>query len=494
MKSNYKLRMVKIFIFITLVFTIVSCFEDNSEKDPLGKACKSWFDCNVGELCINDHCLPREKHQCPKNECPKDMSCNTITNFCEAEPCTKHSDCPSIDSSKRYCDVTNNYCATHCMSDAVCGEKYICNEDGSCSLKPDENCVTKGCEADFICDEVSGLCTPKEQSGCTSKLMCEVDEKCNLETNKCEHDDMYCTAQTCPENYECDLTQNRCKSIGGDSCSSDLECDPDHCDPELKICVQCYNDNHCTEGTCNYNSKRCHTDEHCINDDDCPTGTKCISDSGIFAGMGGFTNPGQQQTSTCKEYTPCYKDTDCPEVDGKKQACKDAKEATETTDAEPGYCAKKSGNFDPSDFLEILGVCGCIEHIGCSDCPNGQECVGNKCYAEGNTPECQHDNECTELHPDETEPMICQRGNCIIDPTPRCTQESDCTRENMHNMHCDNSDGICYSCVTDTDCISNGSPNSTCNNHNCVNSSFCDGPGDCPDGEVCNANICRSLD
>ena len=483
--TNNKFRMIKYIIFLLLIVVSTGCSGEKTETVKLGADCETWFDCNEGELCIDKHCKALEKHLCPKNECPKDMACNTITQYCEAEECSTHSDCAELNGVKRFCDNRTGYCASNCFSDAACGDKYSCNNTGQCELKAEENCTTKGCSDNEKCDTVTGLCEPVVQTGCSDNQEC-YPQLCNLGTGLCEDDPMYCTGQgTCPQNHECDIPSNRCKMIGGDSCEDDLECGTEFCDPELHVCVQCLNDEHCTGGTCDLGSKRCFVEQHCQNDGECPDGTKCISENGVFSGGDGFPGmPGQENTTgTCKEYTPCYVDTDCPELDGKEQLCKDA------TEGNPGYCAKKKGNgFE--DILEGLGICD----DRFLPCPDNQVCIkqdgelAGTCYAEGNEPECTNDNECPALHPDETSPMICQRGSCTVDPTPRCSQESDCETETMHNMHCDTGEGVCYSCVTDEHC----GDGSTCSNHNCVNSSFCNGPSDCPDGMSCRANMCSA--
>ncbi len=472
---------MKYLIFMAIFMAIfISCDDNNSQKEEDKTSCNSWLDCHVGEICVDNFCKASEDHLCPENSCPLDMNCNTITQFCEAESCSKHVDC----GAGRFCD-TSGYCKTKCISDSQCGTKYECNQStGECNLKAEENCTTKGCPDDQECDTVTGLCNPKEIVGCTDDFEC-YPQICDLSNGACKDDPMYCTgAGQCPDNYECNTSSNRCEPLGGESCEADIECEGEYCDPELHVCVQCLEDSQCTEGVCDQSAKRCFVTQHCQNDGECPDGTKCISEDGVFSGGDGFPGmPGQETTTgTCQEYTACYVDTDCPEEDGEQMLCKDA------TETSPGYCAKKAGNgFE--DIIKDLGICD-DQFLPCSEgvCIKAEGELLGKCYEEGNEPECTADSECAALHPDETSPMICQRGQCMVDPTPRCTQESDCETETMHNMHCDTREGVCYSCVTDEHCDGGAS----CNDHNCVSSSFCESDGDCSNGMTCQANLCTA--
>jgi hypothetical protein len=230
--------------------------------------------------------------------------------------------------------------------------------------------------------------------------------------------------------------------------------------------------------------------------------------------MPGMGNIGGTSEGSCQEVEVCYLDADCnpegtPEADYEKYC----KRNDGTADTEPGYCAT-SNNFTQDDLFgdigSMIGICidgilpcsdggecvgdfiGHCEGGGGSDCSgmlgemtctnNGGTCVNGVCQGEVEA-ECYDNGDCADLYPDQDN-LICQRGGCMEDPTPRCPSgDSDCTEQ----MYCDPSNQICYSCVTDAHC-DNGS---VCRDHNCISSSFCTSDSDCEAGQECRANICR---
>lgn len=508
-----------IFLILATIFVFASCTDQSKQtEEPKGKQCSYYTDCKSSEICYKAECVAADSYSCKESGlCPKDLTCSQLSGKCKPVSCTNHSEC----GEGQFCN--GNVCKSTCQNELDCGIGYTCTPaTGECDLKSDVNCLTNPeiCTENQVCNTETKECVNKEDKECTNDFECDYEngQYCNTNNNKCEMDPNYCVDDNaCETNFECKA--HKCEPIGGTSCSIEEECENGlHCnngDGGTNTCVQCLEDAHCVDGTCDLSTKKCIIVQSCTDDSTCPDGTKCVMPDGMMPGLGGATGGGQ---GTCQEVEVCYIDADCnPEDTDPENFEKFCKRNQGVEDSEPGYCATKN-NFDQGDltsgFLDSLGICVDIPGVDFLKCPEGQECVDNhcsggsggncndalgigrqNCEANGGTcnadgecvgaaePECHRDSDCTDLYPDR-ENQICQRGGCVTDPTPRCPNgDSDCTDQ----MHCDSSDQICYSCVVDNNC-GNGS---VCRDHNCVNSSFCTDDSDCSDGMVCRANICR---
>ncbi len=474
-------------IFLSLFF--IGC-GDSATKEEEGAKCTHFVECKDNEICVSNHCKLIDDSICTiDSECPTDTICHPLDQTCQPKECSSHNQC----GIGQFC-VVYGYCKSTCLSNDDCGNGYTCNfETGSCDSEDPQGCENVTCDEGYVCDPITSECIPNNNLGCQTNIECEACELCVIPDGErygqCEEDPNYCANDNdCPENYKC-KSNNRCEPIGGEECTiGGTECSAtgEYCNPDTHTCVQCLENAHCTTGECNLQSKTCVVPLSCESDSNCPEGLKCIMDDGMIPGMGG------SGTGTCKEVVACYTDDDCTE-DG--QMCKIDEGATQ------GYCAAEV-NFG---FGELLGFCipGVLD-CGSGECVDfkceggtggscnagnpfdmctiqGGQCVNGQCV-NASEPECNNNSDC-EPRGDN---LVCQGGQCIEDPTPRCSTEAECETETMH-MHCDMSDGICYSCVTDSHCPSN----STCRNHNCVNSSFCTRDSDCPSGQHCISNLCE---
>jgi len=371
------------------------------------------------------------------------------------------------------------------------------------------------CTENEICNVETKQCVSKADDGCASDWECDVEagEICNIiegQTNVCIMDPNRCeTVEDCPQpttDYKCN-SQHKCELVVRQDCTDDVECNGDLCDPSDGKCVQCYEDSHCTGSSCG-EDRTCVVVRTCTDDSTCPTGTKCVMPDGMMPGMGGIGGSGE---GTCKEVDICYIDADCNPEGTSEDDIRYCKTETDAAEGSEGYCATEN-NFDQDDLFGDIGsmIGFCLDPI--LPCSNGGECVDFKCEGGGGSDcsgmlgemtctnnggtcidgvcqgeveaECSRDSDCDELYPDG-ENLICQRGGCMEDPTPRCTTDAECNTETMH-MFCDTSENICYSCVNDSHC-DNGA---TCRDHNCVNSSFCTSDSDCGGGR-CVANVCE---
>jgi len=484
-----------VFFILTALFMVVGCENtaSDTEDDHKGKACSYYAECKGIEICLKGECVPSDSYDCTANNdiCPKDLVCSHVSGKCKPVECSNHSEC----AAGQFCN--GSFCKTECKYNSECGENYLCDlETGECKVNEDINCLDHPnlCTENEVCNTETKKCIPKVDKECMNDFECDHEhgQYCNTVTNKCEDDPDYCEDDTtCDTNFECKA--HHCEPIGGAGCAIDEECDNglrcNNGEGGTNTCVQCIEDSDCVDSTCDLTSKKCIVTQSCTDDSTCPEGTKCVMSDGMMPGMpsGGGDLPGGSEGS-CQEVEVCYVDADCnpdgvAEEDYEK-FCKDAKAATETEPAETGYCATKN-NFDASSFLDILGLCNDDDSVPFlyKPCPEGQSCVNYQCYAAGSEPECSNDSECATLYP-ERENQICERGGCIEDPTPRCPNgETDCSDQ----MHCDTSEQVCYSCVTDAHC----GDNSVCRDHNCVNSSFCEDDSDCQSGMTCRANVCR---
>ncbi len=271
---------------------------------------------------------------------------------------------------------------------------------------------------------------------------------CNLTSRECEDDDDLCV--------DCDECNNgTCE----DSCEGT---DTPICDTETNQCVECIEDEDCTDPDkpwCIDNAcKQCKTDADCVDNspkEKCDTDrnrcVECISDGDCAPGEICVRN-------RCAE--SCEDDEDC-EVG---QVC------------QAGVCLEScvsDGDCEPGQVCED-GVCveACTDN---GDCPPGEICAEGRCQGDDGTcsPPCEGCD-------------VCDDGSCVSSCSACETCEGTSCVDNCEG--CQSCKGS--SCVDDN---SNCPSNQVCNNGTCVpESGTCDPPCSTENCEVCNDGTCES--
>jgi hypothetical protein len=244
-------------------------------KNPNTVTCDDDSDCKEGWICNADLGL------CEKNQEPKGSECTGGENdpACfDASPCTLDG-CDGKGSCYhiRYCEDQGLVCcANSCSGDPTREDPTCCvdtssdiNNCGGCGITCtvdsakhvagvdcDGGCVITSCEANW------DNCDNQYSTGCETDLLptashCgDCDTSCPPATPACSGGNCICTLDG---------------SV--DSCSS-LAATP-HCDTSSGDCVECTEDNHCSD------SNPCTTNEHCESNtcqrDTVSGGTECGS-------------------------------------------------------------------------------------------------------------------------------------------------------------------------------------------------------------------------
>jgi hypothetical protein len=320
-------------------------------------SCSKWSECqpcerdaNCGSAKYCDPCV----HMCYEQRDLCDpctpMQCDPVAGTCEESG----NQCAEAGACIEYVDG-GAYCARACMNDYGCPLNYKCREipgfpqkqcipeTGSCEnlteCETDADCQDQG--YGFICNEALHICAPGciEDESCPGDLICSgfhCTEACDPINNPC------------PEGFECDPEDGRCKKPG--SCFDWRDCEePEtYCDPE---------DNMCKPG--------------CLTDVDCKTASKvcenmaCVRKACEAAWSCGF---GQvcQVDEAAEDFGDCYEPEGpyCDECDGNDMdSC-----GTEN------LCV----SFQDPDTGEDLGafcLVACDLDDELNKCPQGYECA-----------------------------------------------------------------------------------------------------------------------
>lgn len=163
-----------------------------------------------------------------------------------------------------------------CSGAAPCADGLVC-ADGSCVTACTEGSCTTGlcdtfsglcvecrdsvdCGANRVCNTFTHLCTEPQQ-GCTSDGDCDGDTRCDTIKGSC----VDCLDNLdCPDGSACDQLTRTCEAQQG--CVNDGDCAGAVCDPDSRVCVECFVGAHCPSGQCDSVSHTCLT--ACDDDDD----------------------------------------------------------------------------------------------------------------------------------------------------------------------------------------------------------------------------------
>ncbi|XP_043229155.1 multiple epidermal growth factor-like domains protein 11 [Amphibalanus amphitrite] len=247
--------------------------------------CSQWKPCAAGQFCDHGHCKSPGKtgdscwlsFQCQSHicwqglcaDCAHHSDCRNAGEFCEkgqcksllgyGEKCSENSQCAS-----RICDSITGQCVD-CRNSLTCPDNSFCSTGFKCVRKgmfkdactSDSQCLSRRCgpkntcvqcnrlqdcnSSTHFCDiSLDGACTPLKRVGqiCDANEQCLAPLTCSPSTNKC----VQCQINSqCMDSQRCDNTLGMCvaKSILGDSCVGDSDCQSGVCGIVSNQCVQC---------------------------------------------------------------------------------------------------------------------------------------------------------------------------------------------------------------------------------------------------------------
>lgn len=298
----------------------------------------------------------------------KDVSKN---NFCkDGLPCGNDSDCFDGTCNQGVCHCQTNFC----QKDEDCGENKCCNQlNGSCY-----DCIKDIGDIDVI-DDLSMIdigadvltdtqfADTIEDIADTNIFECETDFNCNLEKP--------------------------------------------YCNPDKKICVECYLNKHCQSGECVVETGVCMN----VSDD---TGIEMVMDTGIDAITDVNTDPCIDYICLCG--TICVVNSGNPEcVNG----CKVDTDCCANTVCKNGQCEKTTCTDDSDCKDQSKPHCENISGI-CYECTNDLHCQSNYYCDSSHTCKYKIDECFGQCEPD-TQWCNPVKKQCEDIPTNWC---ADCTQ------------------------------------------------------------------
>jgi|GEM_PF-474686 len=338
-----------------------------------------------------------------------------------------------------------------CQSDTQCANGLICLVDeGICGCNP-EDPANSGCSTDEFCNEERRCQT---RAGCITNADCEnvtgeeaTEQFCDVKTGRC-------------------ILKKGCQIDDGDVC--------------------CTDDSHCSYGNiCNPLEGRCI--EGCNGDGDCLLGQGCVKEA---IGTLGVCQAGRcTANNQCQYGELCNLESGFCVFDTRGDFCQGCSGGVTSDDCgEPAnYCLTDSS--DPTGQSEFCGVdCSqgqpCPFGYSCNDvilfgqslglpaCRGAEACVKENeddetGYCSRNTLEsCTVDEDCPEGPPGSDCPRA-HVGNCLIDQTQSCEQDTDCCDDpnvcpegSCVKQECRGGEGDAFgtcTCTRDLDC-----PSDTC--------------------------------
>ncbi|CAH1795748.1 unnamed protein product [Owenia fusiformis] len=443
----------------------LACASGHCGDGDLCVDCEERSDCENGELCTDNTCVPRMVFGDPceeDDECEVDLVCNTgVCSRCRDDMgCTEQQYCKagdpnSIEGTSGFecsakedidspCLDASNCLKGHCVKN-MC---VACEEDSDCDneLCKSNTCVGKpvfgeSCEAEDEC--VAGL---KCNKGVCS--LCDSDSDCTLEE--------YCKRPVGEMGYYCAIKENV-----GTICNADTECNTGHCVgeeySELR-CVDCREDADCVGGLCKdhtcvsrqgfggycSSNDNCELDlvcnEHrcsrCMSADDCMVDEYCKGDS-----TSGYTCSERETIgSECSEHSQCgsgmcynslcgtcLEDGDCNSSEycqnddpSKPNNCVRKREVDETC-ASSRECT--SGYCRGSQSISIVGTCKTLLPLE-RPCTKDDECASNVCI--GKCVQCKTKPDCPPGKACWTDTYKCKPEGRKYE---RCNQHDHCKKK-----------------------------------------------------------------
>jgi hypothetical protein len=470
--------------------------------------------CNDGDPCTDDYCLPAEgcKHTFNQAPCDDGNICTVgddcLDGLCEgggAFDCSDENPCTNdVCNPLKGCLHTNN--------NNVCDDLDPCSEGDKCSGGMCVGSKAKDCSDGNPCTD--DLCIPL--AGCSHKVNanpCDDGSKCTVGDK--------CTAGTC---------------IPGEPapCGDGNVCTDDACDPDLG----CYHSLNAL--TCN-DANACTIGDKCVagvcvgqSVIDCDDGNPCTKD-GCAAGGGCTHSPveapcsdgnactlndtcsaGKCQAGTpfdCADGNSCTADS-CDPKGGclhlpANGACDDGNLCTQDDSCEAATC-KPGKAVDCADVdVCTTDACdplkGCTHTLNQAPCDDGDPCTaGDKCQSgickPGLSVPCDDGNACTS--------DACAGGQCLHGPVDgACDDGNPCTSKDAcfqgkclgKELTVCGDQEVCTadSCDPTVGCVHAPLPGACDDGNACSTNDQCEagkckgGPApDCEDGEVCTTDSC----
>ena len=426
------------------------------------------MDCNDGNPCTNELCVPGEGCQFTFNDNP----CN------DGAPCT-------------WPDA--------CVEGICTGPDFDCDDGNPCTQDS--------------CDEVTGCINEPFEGPCDDGNACTSGDVCAAGvcsgTAVTCGDENFCTYDICDPAVGCTYPFNDLPCDDGNPCSEDDHCYQGSCIPGQTL-VDCDDDNPCTTDTCNADTGECF---HQPNTFTCEDGNPCTLDDQCVNGACVSGTP-----KDCDDGNPCSDDA-CLPANGACEhlpnsgPCDDGNLCTIGDHCQAGACVPTGGidcfdgNLCTADAC--LPAVGCkhsnLDGIACDDfdiCTQGDQCQGGACQS-GVALVCDDGNACTGdscdpvfgcqyqdlITPcDDDDPCTttdqCQGGLCIGSAPKDCGDGDPCTLN-----WCEAGYG-CKEELDDGATCDDGDPCSfddTCSGGQCISQT---GHVDCDDGNPCTDDAC----
>ncbi len=365
------------------------------------------LNCLVDQDCLSFEICDRNEYICKK----------------KTQSCGQDADCPidqRCDGSSKICVFRDDLCTidTDCSTGYRCDENRLCVSicDPPCDLS--QKCITIPADLsnDLIEDDMpKNQCIDQNQSWCTSNIMCNIAQNCNLQTGQCEQikclstddciavigSEFECVAGLCSEvpyeplyltfeNYclpcssasDCGTTALGCSSNGycRKSCSNEDDCNAGealfgrfYCDYNSNTCVEAYpiypeicsHTNSCqVMSDCLAPSicvaGKCIESNYCIQDTECSGRNYCVYNTCVPSGYCDLYSVGCPPEQECVQ-------NQCQLIDYQKSSCNDT--CNSSFDCQPNEVCSYAQSNDPNQKY-CLALCDPNVAI----CGNGQYC------------------------------------------------------------------------------------------------------------------------
>ena len=458
------------------------------------------FDCDDANLCTDDVCSPLKGCLHTNNT----LACD------DQDPCTLQDKCSGgscVGTAPKDCDddnpCTNDICiplagCSHSNNSNPCDDSDKCTVGDSCvagSCVPGQtsSCNDGNVCTDDLCDPALGCYHNTNAAACDDFNPCTTNDKCS--TGKCLgtgtidcDDNNPCTKDSCLPNGGCQHENIDVACTDGNPCTLNDFCGNGTCQPGLEF--DCNDGNPCTDDLCN-DEGAC---EHAPNNGGCDDGNPCTEGDHCQAGECKPTT-----MTDCDDENVCTTDA-CHPVDG----CTHALNTAACDDGDPCTAGDKCA----------LGICEAGATIDCTDANpcTADSCLDGKCIHAPQDGACDDNNPCTEND-------ICTGGLCVGSSLTVCEDNNVCTQDYclpLQGCQHDPMAGACDdedACTLDDQCQAGacvGGAAPDCDDSNvcttdscdpelgCVHShndgANCDDSNACTQTDTCNAGACIGSD
>ncbi len=164
------------------------------------KGCGTDFDCNLGDFCIRNECVPPGVECVEEGDCAEGFECHA--GYCLESMgggCASDEEC----GAGEICE--DEECLFGCREDADCGEGRECNTNTHQCFAPPEDCGG-ACPAHTLCDTRTGVCVA--DGTCGDDGDCQDQERCEGEV--CVEGRRCARSVECPGGQRCDRALGAC--------------------------------------------------------------------------------------------------------------------------------------------------------------------------------------------------------------------------------------------------------------------------------------------